>query len=145
MSWIRSHARPLLRFSLVGVVNTGVYYLAYLGLIVVLPYFTAHLLAWAVSISASFFLNCRFTYHVQPTWRRFAVYPLSNLPNIIATSVGVVALIEVFNLNVKIAPLIAGICAVPFSYLLAKFLLTAKPERGGLAEDAVGLDRGNLR
>lgn len=114
---------PMLRFSLVGVLNTGAYYAVYLALIPFIPYLGAHLIAWAVAITASFLLNCHFTYRVKPTWRRYALFPLSNLPNVLATSVGVVALIELLYLDKRIAPLIAGICAVPFSYLLGKFLM----------------------
>jgi putative flippase GtrA len=123
IDFIRRNALPLLRFALVGVLNTGVYYVAYLALVPWMPYLLAHLLAWSVAITVSFFMNCRFTYRVRPTWRRYALFPLSNLPNVLATSVGVVALIEVLNFDKKLAPLIAGLCAVPFSYLFGKFLM----------------------
>lgn len=122
-SLVIEHAIPLIRFSLVGVLNTGIYYVAYLLLILSMPYLGAHLLAWCVAVTVSFLLNCRFTYHVQPTWRRYALFPIASLPNILATSLGVVGLVEFLHLDVKIAPLIAGICAVPFSYLLAKLLM----------------------
>lgn len=122
-SLITDHVVPLIRFSLVGVLNTGIYYIAYLLLILLLPYLGAHLLAWCVAVTVSFLLNCRFTYHVQPTWKRYALFPLASLPNILATSLGVVGLVEFLHFDVRIAPLIAGVCAVPFSYLLAKMLM----------------------
>ena len=124
MTRLKSHIGPLIRFALVGVLNTGVYYAFYLVLVLALPYLAAHVLAWSVAITFSFLMNCRFTYKVRPTWRRYAMFPLSNLPNIIATSVGVVALVELLHMNTKLAPLVAGVCAIPFSYLLGRVLMT---------------------
>jgi putative flippase GtrA len=122
-SFIDEHFGPLMRFALVGVLNTGVYYVAYLLLVRVAPYLAAHVVAWFVAITFSFLMNCRFTYHVRPTWKRYLLFPVSNLPNIVFTSVGVVGLIELLHVNVRLAPLIAGICAIPFSYLLGSHLM----------------------
>lgn len=125
----RTHAGPLASFSLIGLVNTAVYYGVYLMLVAFLPYVVAHLIAWAVSISTSFVLNCRFTYRVAPTWRRYALFPVSNLPNIAFTTFGVVLLVEWLQVGQRIAPLVAGICAIPFSYLLGRYLMHGRPGR----------------
>ena len=122
-NFIIAHFRPLIRFALVGVLNTGVYYVTYLLLVPIAPYFVAHVLAWFISITFSFLMNCRFTYHVAPTWKRYLLFPVSNLPNILFTSVGVVGLVELLHVNVRIAPLVAGICAIPLSYLLGSHLM----------------------
>lgn len=124
----RTHVGPILRFSLVGVLNTGVYYGTYLLVLLVAPYLVAHVVGWLVAMTFSFFMNCRFTYHVTPTWRRYALFPLSNLPNLLATSVGVVALVELLGVSTRLAPLIAGICAIPFSYALGRVLMRARPD-----------------
>lgn len=126
ISLLRTHAGPILRFSLVGVLNTGVYYGTYLVLLVVAPYLVAHLIGWLVSMTFSFLVNCRITFRVPPTWRRYALFPLSNLPNLLATSVGVVALIEILGMSTRLAPLVAGICAIPFSYALGRVLMGAR-------------------
>lgn len=120
---LREHLGPLVRFSLVGVLNTGVYYLTYLAVVQVAPYLLAHFVGWFVAMTFSFLMNCRFTYHVRPTWKRYVLFPLSNLPNVLFTSVGVVALVELLHVSTRIAPLIAGVCAIPFSYLLGRFLM----------------------
>ncbi|QGF23581.1 GtrA family protein [Raineyella fluvialis] len=122
---------PLVKFSLVGVVNTGVYYGVYLLLYRFMPYVAAHLIGWTVSVIGSYLLNCWFTYRVRPTWLKLLVYPLSSLPNVIFTTFGVVLLIEVLKVSKELAPLIAGLMAVPFSYLLAKLLLVGRGDRDG--------------
>ena len=119
----RAHARPLFTFGLVGVVNTAVTYACYLLLHLVMPYLAAFLLSWVAGIITSFFLNCRFTYHVAPTLRRFLAYPLSVLPNVVLSTLGVVLMVEVLRWNERLAPLVATVLAVPVSYLLARFIL----------------------
>ena len=135
--FLRAHAGPLASFSLVGVANTAVYYGVYLALVTALPYVVAHLIAWAVSISTSFLLNCRFTYHVTPTWRRYAIFPLSNLPNILFTTFGVIVLVEWLDVGQRLAPLVAGVCAIPFSYLLGRYLMHGRPARNAPSDQSV--------
>lgn len=122
---MRQLAHQFLRFCVVGVVNTGIYYVVYLPVRVVVHYVAAHVLAWIVATLGSFLLNCRFTYHVRPTLRRALVYPLSNIPNLVATTAGVVALVEVFGVSQKWAPLIAGILAIPLTFLAQRALMLA--------------------
>lgn len=117
---------PLIKFSMVGVVNTLVYYGVYLALYLFTPYVIAHLIGWTVSVVVSYLLNCRFTYHVKPTWRKLFLFPLSSLPNVLFTTFGVVFLVEVLFVSKTWAPLIAGLVAVPFSYLFAKFILVGR-------------------
>ncbi len=126
--WLRLW--PLVKFCLVGVVNTGVYYGVYLLLFRLMPYVAAHLIGWTVSVVVSYLLNSWFTYRVRPTWLKLLLYPLSSLPNVLFTTFGVVLLVEVFRVGKGIAPLIAGLAAVPFSYLLAKLLLVGRGGRG---------------
>lgn len=119
---------PLIKFSLVGVVNTGVYYGVYLLLYRFMPYVAAHLIGWVVSVVVSYLLNSYFTYKVRPSWVKLLVYPLSSLPNILFTTFGVVFLVEVLGVSKELSPLIAGLVAVPFSYALAKLLLVGRPK-----------------
>ena len=129
------HTRPLLTFCVIGGVNTLAYYLVYLGLRLVMPYLVAHLAAWWVAIMVSYFLNCRFTYRVAPSRRSFLLFPLSNLPNIVLSTIGVVVMVEVFHWDDRIAPLIATVLAIPVSYLLARAILVGRSQT---AEEIAG-------
>lgn len=116
----------LLRFALVGLANTVVYYVFYrLGLLA-LPYLAAHLIAWAISFVFSFYLNCWFTYRVRPTWKRFAMFPASAATNVGFSTFGTVLLVEWVGISEKVAPLIAGILAIPVTFLVSRWALKGK-------------------
>lgn len=122
--------RRLIRFGLVGVANTAVYYGTYRLLLMGLPYLIAHLIAWVVSVVFSFYINCWFTYQVKPTLRRFLAFPLGVLTNLVFTTVGSVVLIELFDFPEAYAPLLCGILAIPFTYAVTTFVLTNRRLHG---------------
>jgi putative flippase GtrA len=114
----------VVRFGMVGVVNTCTFYGCYLALHPVLPYFAAFTVAFVLSMIGSFFMNTYFTYRTRPTWRKFLFFPLTNLTNYVVTSIGVFVLVEWCHMDDKIAPLLAAVVAVPFTYLLSRRILT---------------------
>ncbi|MBB3086104.1 GtrA family protein [Geodermatophilus sabuli] len=126
MEVIPARLRPVVRFAAVGVVNTGVYYGTYLLLRTVMHYLAAHLSAIAVAMVVSFFLNCYWTFRTRPTWRKFALWPLTNATNYVMTTVGVVVLVEWVGLGERIAPLVAAAAAIPVTYLLSRRLLAGR-------------------
>jgi putative flippase GtrA len=114
------------KFAVTGVLNTGVYYGTYLVLRSVTYYLAAHLLAIVVSMVFSFFVNCLWTFRIRPTWRKFALWPLTNLTNYVITTVGVVVLVEQLGMDQRIAPLVAAAAAIPVTFLLSRRLLTGR-------------------
>lgn len=127
---------PLVKFSMVGVVNTVVSYVVYLLLQFVLPYMVAFVIGWCVGVIVSFLLNCRFTYRVRPTWRGLALFPLSSVPNIVLSSGGVLLMVEIWHWDQRIAPLVATLLAVPVSYLIARTILVGPARRAEAAAEA---------
>ncbi|NEK85365.1 GtrA family protein [Blastococcus saxobsidens] len=115
------------RFAVVGVVNTGVYYGTYLLLSTVSHYLVAHLVAILVAMVGSFLLNCYWTFRTRPTWRKLALFPLTNATNYVMTTVGVVVLVEWVAVDERLAPLIAAVAAIPVTFLLSRRLLTGRP------------------
>ncbi|MGW0673467.1 GtrA family protein [Streptomyces sp. NPDC002746] len=135
MSTPRSTYSPqllqLLRFCLVGVVNTSTFYGFYLALHPWLPYFTAYTAAFAASMVGSFFLNTYLTYRTRPTWRKFLLFPLTNLTNYMIASISVYTLVEWAQMNDKAAPLVAAATATPFTYVLSRRILLRPDQAGG--------------
>jgi putative flippase GtrA len=124
-----THLRQLVTFAAVGVVNTGTFYVLYLLLHRWLPYYPAFVIAFVLSMIGSFFLNTYVTYRTRPTWRKFLLFPLTNLTNFVVTSVGVFVLVEALGVGERIAPLVAAALAVPATFLLSRrILLTREPQ-----------------
>lgn len=138
------HAGRVLRFAGVGVANTGSYYAAYLLLGRVLPYLLAHLVATALSMIGSYLLNCRFTFHVRPSWRTFALFPLSNLANILITTIGLPIAVDVLGIDERIAPLPVQLTAIPVTYLVAHTIMTAGRATGQATGRATGQAAGRV-
>ncbi|WP_251828959.1 GtrA family protein [Streptomyces sp. ATCC 21386] len=110
-------------FALVGVVNTGVYYGLYLLFLNGLPYLAAHVLAFALSMTGSFFLNARFTYRTRPTWRKFLLFPLTNATNFLLTTAGVYVIVDVLHAGSRFAPLLASGAAIPVTFLVSRTIM----------------------
>ncbi|MGW6565292.1 GtrA family protein [Streptomyces sp. NPDC054975] len=113
----------IVRFGLVGGVNTATFYGCYLLLHPWMPYFAAYSIAFVLSMIGSFFLNTYFTYRTKPSWKKFALFPLTNVTNYLVQSVGLYALVTWAGMDDRIAPLVAAVVAIPFTYLLSKKIL----------------------
>ncbi|MGY1721917.1 GtrA family protein [Blastococcus sp. SYSU DS0533] len=123
----RTTLRHALRFFVVGVVNTGVYYGTYLLLGLVAHYLVAHLGAILVAMLGSFLLNCYWTFRTRLTWRKLALFPLTNATNYVMTTAGVVLLVEWLGVDERLAPLVAAVAAIPVTFLLSRRLLIGRP------------------
>ncbi|MET8951806.1 GtrA family protein [Streptomyces sp. NPDC004393] len=125
----RPMARQILTFAVVGVVNTATYYGLYLLFLLRLPYLAAHILAFALSMVGSFFLNARFTYRTRPTWRKFLLFPLTNATNFLVTTVGVYVIVDVLHAGNAFAPLLASAAAIPVTFVVSRTIML--PRDGG--------------
>lgn len=126
---IRSRtARQFGSFVLIGCVNTAVYLGVYASLNRWLPYLTAHVLGYAVSIVCSFLLNSYVTCRTRPTWRAFVRYPVSSLANLVASGALLYGAVTVLGMDKNLAALAAGVIVTPVSFLLARWaIMSGRP------------------
>ncbi|MCP3799681.1 GtrA family protein [Allokutzneria sp. A3M-2-11 16] len=117
----------IVRFAVVGAINTGVYYGLYLLLGQVAHYQVAHITAFLIAMVGSYFLSCYFTFKVRPTLRKFLLFPLSNATSFIVQTAGLYLLVDVIGMHEDHAPLITMAVSIPITYLVAKFVLTDRP------------------
>ncbi|MFD5751884.1 GtrA family protein [Streptomyces sp. NPDC127033] len=115
--------RQIVVFGAVGVVNTATYFGPYLLFLHWIPYLGAHALAFLLSMIGSFFLHARFTYRIRPTWRKFLLFPLTNLTNFVITTAGVYVLVDVLHAGSRYAPLLASATAIPVTFLLSRKIM----------------------
>jgi putative flippase GtrA len=119
------------RFVIVGGINTGTYYCIYLSLLIWagFNYMAAHLTGFVISLVASFFLNCYFTFKTKPTLSKFLQFPLTQLFNVAMSSILIYVFVEVFSLSSAIAPIAALFVTVPVTYVVTgKILKKEKKE-----------------
>ncbi|ARP69361.1 GtrA family protein [Streptomyces pluripotens] len=116
-------SRQILTFVVVGAVNTATYYGLYLLFLDWLPYLGAHALAFLLSMVGSFFLNARFTYRTRPTWRKFLLFPLTNVTNFLVTTTGVYVIVDVLHAGSRLAPLAASAAAIPVTFVLSRRIM----------------------
>ncbi|WP_406692585.1 GtrA family protein [Saccharopolyspora sp. ID03-671] len=117
------------RYGVVGLINTLVYYAAYLLLRGAFPYLIAHLMAMAPAVIVSYFLNCRFTFRTRPSMRKFLLFPLTNITNFAGVTVFLYVLVEFFGMDQRTAPLLATVLAVPATFAVTQLVLTRTPSR----------------
>ncbi|MFF3317850.1 GtrA family protein [Streptomyces sp. NPDC003035] len=140
---MRGQLGQIVRFALVGGINTGTFYGCYLLLHPWMPYFAAYSLAFVLSMVGSFFLNTYFTYRTRPTWKKFALFPLTNVTNYLVQSIGLYALVTWAGMDDRIAPLVAAVVAIPFTYLLSRKILVPggrKPATGAAGDAEAASD-----
>lgn len=125
--------RQIITFALVGVINTATYYCLYLLFLMWLPYLAAHVLAFALSMVGSFFLNARFTYRTRPTWRKFLLFPLTNATNFVITTAGVYVIVDVLHAGSRFAPLLASAAAVPVTFVVSRRVMLPGRETRSIA------------
>ncbi|MEW2285909.1 GtrA family protein [Streptomyces sp. NPDC047841] len=118
--------RQILTFAAVGVVNTAAYYCLYLLFLTALPYLAAHVLAFLLSMVGSFFLNARFTYRTRPTWRKFLLFPLTNVTNFLITTAGVYVIVDLLHAGSRFAPLLASAAAIPVTFLVSRRVMSPR-------------------
>jgi len=126
--------RRIVRFGVIGVINTAVYYVLYLTLHLVLPFLYAHVIAFVLAMIGSYFLNCWVTFRIRPSWKTFLLFPLSNLANFVFTTVGLQVAVVMLHWDARWTPLPVAILAVPVTYVVAHYLILGrahrKPETG---------------
>jgi putative flippase GtrA len=113
----------LIRFGVVGGINTGIYYACYLALRTQIMYLLAHVCAFVVAMFCSYFLNCYITFRIRPSWRTFGLFPLSNATNFVLTTVGLRLAVGEWGLDQRIAPLLVAVVAIPITYVVTHYLM----------------------
>ncbi|WP_329212541.1 glycosyltransferase [Streptomyces sp. NBC_01708] len=127
-------ARQFATFVAIGFVNTAVYLSIYAALNPRIPYLTAHVLGYAVSIIVSFLLNSYITCRTRPTWRAFLRYPLSSGFNLVASGALLYLAVSRLGMGKNVAALLAGVLVTPVSFLLARWAINSGRRPANIAD-----------
>ncbi|HDI1002540.1 TPA: flippase GtxA [Staphylococcus aureus] len=124
MKLTQTHAE-ILKFIIVGGINTLNYYVVYLLLLKLLhiEYMISHITGFIVAFVISYYLNCYFVYRVKPTWRKFISFPITQLVNVNLQTVLLYVFVSWLNLPAEIAPFAGLIITIPITFILSKWIL----------------------
>ena len=124
MKLTQTHAE-ILKFMIVGGINTLNYYVVYLLLLKLLhiEYMISHITGFIVAFVISYYLNCYFVYRVKPTWRKFISFPITQIVNISLQTVLLYVFVSWLNLPAEIAPFAGLIITIPITFILSKWIL----------------------
>ncbi|HCX0908563.1 TPA: flippase GtxA [Staphylococcus aureus] len=124
MKLTQTHAE-ILKFIIVGGINTLNYYVVYLLLLKLLhiEYMISHITGFIVVFVISYYLNCYFVYRVKPTWRKFISFPITQIVNVSLQTVLLYVFVSWLNLPAEIAPFAGLIITIPITFILSKWIL----------------------
>ncbi|HCZ6573453.1 TPA: flippase GtxA [Staphylococcus aureus] len=124
MKLTQTHAE-ILKFIIVGGINTLNYYVVYLLLLKLLhiEYMISHITGFLVAFVISYYLNCYFVYRVKPTWRKFISFPITQIVNVSLQTVLLYVFVSWLNLPAEIAPFAGLVITIPIAFVLSKWIL----------------------
>ncbi|HDC8213681.1 TPA: flippase GtxA [Staphylococcus aureus] len=124
MKLTQTHAE-ILKFIIVGGINTLNYYVVYLLLLKLLhiEYMISHIIGFLVAFVISYYLNCYFVYRVKPTWRKFISFPITQIVNVSLQTVLLYVFVSWLNLPAEIAPFAGLVITIPITFVLSKWIL----------------------
>ncbi|MBG1704561.1 flippase GtxA [Staphylococcus aureus] len=124
MKLTQTHAE-ILKFIIVGGINTLNYYVVYLLLLKLLhiEYMISHITGFLVAFVISYYLNCYFVYRVKPTWRKFISFPITQIVNVSLQTVLLCVFVSWLNLPAEIAPFAGLVITIPITFVLSKWIL----------------------
>ncbi|HCX3628029.1 TPA: flippase GtxA [Staphylococcus aureus] len=124
MKLTQTHAE-ILKFIIVGGINTLNYYVVYLLLLKLfhIEYMISHITGFIVAFVISYYLNCYFIYRVKPTWRKFISFPITQIVNVSLQTVLLYVFVSWLNLPAEFAPFAGLVITIPITFVLSKWIL----------------------
>lgn len=115
----------VIKFVIVGGMNTLNYYIVYLCLLKLLEmnYLVSHISGFIISFVISYYLNCYFVYKVTPTWSKFLKFPLTQVINMGMQTLLLYIFVQWFGISSVIAPFAGLIITIPITFVLSKYIL----------------------
>lgn len=125
-----------LRFVLVNVLNTGLYWVLYLAFLAWMPYFWANALGLVIAVLVAYVANARFAFGVTTSRETLIKYLVANGTTILLRMAVVWVLVTPLSLPEQLAPPAAVAITTPIAYLLTRWAMTARVAGRRAAEAA---------
>lgn len=135
----RGQLATFLRFVLVNVLNTGIYWGLYLLFLLAMPYFWANAVALVIAVLLAYVGNARYAFGVAPSRANLVKYLIANGTTVLARMVVVWVLVGPLPLPEEWAPPAAVAVTMPVAFLLTKWAMAERsPRRSSAAAPSPG-------
>lgn len=121
--------KPILRFLIGGVINTGVSYSCYLLLKIIFSYQLAYALSYIIGIVFSYWFNTKLVFSVPMSWRGFFAYPLVYVVQYLLSALMLEGIVVRLSIKDSVAPLLVTVLMVPVTFSISKFILNWKVKK----------------
>ena len=125
----RDRIGVFLRFVLVNVLNTGLYWGLYLLLLLVTPYLVANTLALVVAVLVAYVANARYALGVAPSRGGLLRYLVANGTTVLLRTAVVWVLVALLSLDEQLAPPVAVAVTMPAAFLLTRWAMAERSSR----------------
>lgn len=115
--------KEIIRYLIVGGLNTVVTYVLYLLILNVSNITIAYTTSYILGILISYFLNVIFVFKTKVSIKKFFQFPLVYVVQYFLNTFFLIILVKNLNVNEKLAPLIILIISIPITFILTKVIL----------------------
>jgi putative flippase GtrA len=122
-----------LRFVVVNVLNTFLYWGLYLLLLLVMPYVWANAVALGIAILAAYVANARYAFRVRASRRSLWLFLMTNGTTMALRTAVVWLLVEHLSLPEQLAPPVAVVVTLPLAFGLTSLVMTDRPRSAAVA------------
>lgn len=113
----------ILKFIGVGGVNTILSYCLYVLLALFLDYKISYALAFIFGIAISYVLSTRYVFEAKGTLKKILFFPFIYLVQYFLGLLVLHEIVEVYNVNKYLAPVLVIIILFPVTYIMSKKIL----------------------
>ncbi|MCP3982079.1 MAG: GtrA family protein [bacterium] len=113
----------IVRFVIVGGVNTGLTQLLYMGLLFVMSYTASYTVSYVAGIFLSYWLNSRYVFRQPLQWSKALQFPLVYLAQYVLGVALLYVMIEWLGVHEMIAPLPVVALIVPVTFLMSRYII----------------------
>lgn len=126
MTAARGQRAVFVRFVLVNVLNTGLYWVLYLAFLSLMSYFWANALGLVIAVLVAYVANARFAFGVTTSRENLAKYLVANGTTIVVRMAVVWALVTPLLFPAQLAPPAAVAITMPVAYVLTRWAMATR-------------------
>jgi putative flippase GtrA len=115
--------QPFPRFVAVGILNTGLGYILYLVVLLVLPYNLAYTISYIIGIFIAYYLNSLLVFRQPLSARKALQYPLVYVVQYLLGIMLLGKLVQGLSLPAWIGPLIVVMVTLPVTFIISRIII----------------------